>query len=154
MYRALEVTGKPSAGAALPAKGAGCSSWPEAEVFPPSPELGFAAYEPLLEKIIKARAVRANHLPGELFSDPAWDSLLRVALAEAQQRRVTIMGLCSAIDAPATTVSRWLRHLADRGLLIRRDAPTDARIKYIELSPAGTRLLRACLDDIQEQLSL
>lgn len=116
-------------------------------------ELALAAYEPLLSKIIKARAARAQHLPAELFADPAWDCLLRVALAEAQQRRITIMGLCSAIDAPATTVSRWLRHLARRGLLTRRDAPTDARVKYIELSPAGTRLLRSCLDDIQAQLS-
>ncbi|HET7605949.1 MAG TPA: winged helix DNA-binding protein [Sphingomicrobium sp.] len=95
---------------------------------------GRAALEPILERLIAERRRRASFLPGGLFSDPAWDILLAMALADARQQRLTICNLCDRVDAPPTTALRWIATLTEAGLLVRFDDATDRRRKYLELS--------------------
>lgn len=107
-------------------------------------------YAALLQSIIDARGKRYEFFPSELFVDPAWDILLHAALAQEQQRRITVTALCAAVNVPDTTAARWIRHMVDKEILVRRDAPTDARIKYIELSVAAAAKLRLYLRSISE----
>lgn len=95
-----------------------------------------------IQAVIKARVERFNYFPQALFADPAWDILLELALAEQQQRRVTITQLCNEAHVPATTAARWIRHLTEEGWLIRRDCTLDARVKYIELSREASAKMR------------
>lgn len=95
-----------------------------------------------VRSIIKARRLRAKHLPGDLFADPAWDMLLDLLQAEIVQHRVPVSGLCIAAAVPATTALRWLKTMTDRGLLLRRSDPHDGRRVFIEMAPATSRSLR------------
>ena len=90
--------------------------------------------ENIVAKLITERRKRRAHFPARLFSDPAWDILLALALAESRHQRLTITKLCESVDVPMTTVLRWISALTDDGLLFRRDDANDKRRKFIELS--------------------
>jgi len=98
-----------------------------------------------LQRIIAARNDRANFFPEDVFADPAWDILLELALAEQQQRRVSVTALCVGSRVPQTTALRWIKHMSDLGWLVRRDDPLDARRKFIELSDDTSTRMRAYL---------
>jgi DNA-binding MarR family transcriptional regulator len=95
-----------------------------------------------LRAIIRARRLRATHLPPDLFADPAWDMLLDLLQAEIAQHRVPVSSLCIAAAVPATTALRWIKTMTDRGLLLRREDPHDGRRVFIEMSPATSTALR------------
>lgn len=56
-----------------------------------------------LRVMIRARRLRANFFPADLFADPAWDMLLDLLQAELVQHRVPVSSLCLAAAVPATT---------------------------------------------------
>lgn len=95
-----------------------------------------------LRALIRARRLRASHLPADLFADPAWDMLLDLLQAEIVQHRVPVSSLCIAAAVPATTALRWIKAMTDRGLLLRRDDPHDGRRVFIEMAPATSAALR------------
>lgn len=92
--------------------------------------------------VIRARRLRANHLPADLFADPAWDMLLDLLQAEIVQHRVPVSSLCIAAAVPATTALRWIKNMTDSGILKRRDDPHDGRRVFIELSKPTSVALR------------
>lgn len=97
--------------------------------------------------IIRARRLRADHLPADLFADPAWDMLLDLLQAEIVQHRVPVSSLCIAAAVPATTALRWIKTMTDRGLLTRRDDPHDGRRVFIEMAPTTSLALRRYFTD-------
>ena len=97
--------------------------------------------------IIRARRLRADHLPADLFADPAWDMLLDLLQAEIVQHRVPVSSLCIAAAVPATTALRWIKSMTDRGLLTRRDDPHDGRRVFIEMAPTTSLALRRYFAD-------
>lgn len=98
-----------------------------------------------VHEIIQFRARRSDFFPEDMFADPAWDILLELALAEHSQVRVTVSNLCVGTRVPQTTAIRWLKHLTDLGLVVRRDDPLDARRTYVELSADASARMRAFL---------
>ena len=92
--------------------------------------------------IIRARRLRENFLATTLFSDPAWDMLLALFLAELRQQRVTTTELIKATSASRTTALRWIDALEQDGLIGRRNAPLDGRKYFVELSQRGSTALR------------
>ena len=96
-----------------------------------------AAIARTINGIIRGRENRATFFSPDLFADPAWDILLVLALAESHFHRLYISQLCERVTVPTTTVLRWIKVLADNGLLQRRDDVNDRRRKYVELSPAA-----------------
>ena len=90
--------------------------------------------EQLVRATIIAHRRRRGLFSQDLFADPAWDVLLIVTLAECRQQRLAVSKLCTEVDAPITTALRWINTLAEYGVLVRRDDPTDKRRKYVELS--------------------
>lgn len=90
--------------------------------------------ESKVAKLITERRRRHAYFAAGLFSDPAWDILLALALSESRHHRLTTTKLCKRLDVPMTTALRWISALTCEGLLVRRDDPNDKRRKFIELS--------------------
>lgn len=118
----------------------------------PSDYIGMPALEPLaparakpradlpditgaqVRDMLRARRMRADFLPGDLFADPAWDMLLDLLAARLEQERVSVSSLCIAAAVPPTTALRWIRTLTDRGLVKRQADPHDGRRVFITLA--------------------
>lgn len=97
---------------------------------------------------LDARRVRGSYFSSDLFSDPAWDMMLELLLAELIDRRTTVTQLCAAAGVPGTTALRWLNNLVQRGLFVRRADPFDARRSFVELAPRTSSMLREYFREI------
>lgn len=84
--------------------------------------------------MLRARRLREDFLPGELFADPAWDMLLDLLAARLEQERVSVSSLCIASAVPPTTALRWIRTLTDKGFVHRQADPHDGRRVFIALA--------------------
>ena len=99
-----------------------------------------------LERIIRARGRRRQFFRTRLFSDPAWDMLLKLAQAGLEQHRITVSELCAAADAPYTTCLRYIQAMVDEGLVERLADPLDCRRKFLSLTPAASKQMSDYLD--------
>jgi DNA-binding response OmpR family regulator len=95
---------------------------------PPLPDPG------LIRRIIRQRQLRSRFFEGELFADPAWDMLLDLTAARAEQSRVSVTSLCIASGVPPTTALRWIGQMTEAGLLQRNEDETDRRRAFITLT--------------------
>ncbi|MEL6487401.1 MAG: MarR family transcriptional regulator, partial [Pseudomonadota bacterium] len=91
----------------------------------------------LVRQMIAARQARARFFDAELFSDPAWDMLLDLTAAHAENARVSVTSLCIAAGVPATTALRWLKQMVESGIFERVADASDRRRAFIELSEAS-----------------
>ncbi len=99
-----------------------------------------------LSRIIQARRLRQKFFPAHLFSDPAWDILLTLALAQLKQHRVTVTNLCAGSAAPHTTALRYIQAMVDEGLIERLGDPLDGRRKFVSLSESGSKQMTCFLN--------
>jgi hypothetical protein len=88
----------------------------------------------LVRIMIRARRLRDQFFPSDIFADPAWDMLLDLFAARLEKRRVAVSSLCIAAAVPSTTALRWIKSLCDHGLFVRVADPEDGRRVFIELS--------------------
>lgn len=88
----------------------------------------------LVRQIIAGRQARARFFDAELFADPAWDMLLDLTAAHAENARVSVTSLCIAAGVPATTALRWLKQMVESGIFERVADASDRRRAFIELS--------------------
>ncbi len=95
----------------------------------------------LVRRIIRQRQLRARFFDGDLFADPAWDMLLDLTAARAEQSRVSVTSLCIASGVPPTTALRWIGQMTDAGLLQRNEDKTDRRRAFITLSDKATEAM-------------
>lgn len=84
--------------------------------------------------LLRARRLREEILPGDLFADPAWDMLLDLLAARLEQERVSVSSLCIASAVPPTTALRWIRTLTEKGFVHRQADPHDGRRVFIALT--------------------
>lgn len=124
------------------------ASLPKTDRRPFRDEVTDGKFERKLLSIIAQRRQRHVHFATDLFSDPAWDILLELALAERQQRRVCVSSLCIGAQVPTTTALRWIRHMTDTGWLVRKDDPRDRRRTFVELSDHAAATMHAFLTEI------
>ena len=115
----------------------------------PSPDYAADSAGPadagLVRAMIRARRLRADYLPADLFADPAWDILLDLMAARLEGKKVAVSSLCIAAAVPPTTALRWIAILTERGLLRRVADPGDGRRIHMELSGEAARALSAYL---------
>lgn len=109
---------------------------------PPARDVSDETLARIARTIYRARQRREKFFPGDLFAEPAWDMLLDLFISKAQGKRVLTTSLCIAANVPQTTGLRWIAQLEQYQLVRRFSAPDDARIKLIELTPEGYRLMR------------
>jgi CheY-like chemotaxis protein len=100
---------------------------------------------PEIRAMIRARRVREQFFPAELFADPAWDMLLDLLAARLEGGRVAVSSLCIAAAVPPTTALRWIKTLTDLGMFIRVADPADRRRVFIELAPDVAETMPLCL---------
>lgn len=98
---------------------------------------------------IDARRLRARHLQGNLFADPAWDLLLNLYLALLEQRRVAVSALFASGGVPQSTNFRWLAKLEYEGLVQRTEDPLDARRAWVTLTKPAAVAMRAYFEDFE-----
>ena len=80
-----------------------------------------------------------------LFGEPAWDIMLDLYVAAAQDKRIAVTSACIGSAVPATTALRWIKILEDRGLIEREVDEVDARRTFVRLSPKGCVLMEEYL---------
>jgi hypothetical protein len=102
-----------------------------------------------IRAIIRARRLRDQYFPSEIFADPAWDMLLDLMAARLERQRVAVSSLCIAAAVPATTALRWIKTLTDHGVFIRVADPQDGRRVFIELSESAALKLEAYFKNVQ-----
>ncbi len=94
-----------------------------------------------IRALIRARRMRDQFFPTDLFADPAWDMMLDLMAARLAGQRVSVSSLCIAAAVPLTTALRWIRQLTDRAMFMRIDDPLDGRRVFIDLTEAATQAL-------------
>lgn len=87
-----------------------------------------------LKKVVAARAVRNRLFGTDFFADPAWDIMLDLTIAMAENRQISVSSLCIAANVPTTTALRHIKSLADKGMIIFLNDPKDSRRKHATLS--------------------
>lgn len=103
---------------------------------------------------VKARRNRERFFAAELFADPVWDILLDLAASRLEGRPVSVSSLCIAANVPTTTALRTIKQMVDRGLLVRRGDPTDARRTFIAMAATAERGMDGCLEAVLNQPGL
>lgn len=96
-----------------------------------------------IKALLRARRLREQYLPADLFADPAWDMILDLMAARLAGQRVSVSSLCIAAAVPPTTALRWIRQLTDRGIFRRIDDPADGRRVFIELTDEAAEAVMA-----------
>ncbi len=94
-----------------------------------------------------ARRRRERFLPKDLFRDPAWDVLLDLYIAEAEQRTVRITSACRVASHSTSTGLRWIANLEARHLIERTPDLSDGRASFIRLSDQGWQQMTRYLED-------
>jgi DNA-binding MarR family transcriptional regulator len=77
------------------------------------------------------RKARGRLFPASMFSDPAWDMLIALYIAE---KAPAAADLARSISASVTTAMRWIEILEAHKLIVREQSPTDRRAHTIRLS--------------------
>ncbi|MDE1570929.1 response regulator [Aquabacter sp. P-9] len=96
-----------------------------------------------LKALVAARADRDAIFQAGLFSDPAWEMMLDLAVAEASGRPISVTSLCIASGAPTTTALRRIDDLKDAGLIDRVPDPRDKRRILVQLTQPGRDRMEA-----------
>lgn len=96
-----------------------------------------------LKALVAARADRDAIFQAGLFSDPAWEMMLDLAVAEASGRPISVTSLCIASGAPTTTALRRIDDLKDAGLIDRTPDPRDKRRILVQLTQPGRDRMEA-----------
>lgn len=90
---------------------------------------------------IDERRARKRYFHRDIFGEPAWEILLTLYVTEQSGTRLTTSRLAEWIEAPLTTVLRWVKALEEQSLVGRADHPTDRRIIFISLLEPGRTAL-------------
>ena len=90
-----------------------------------------------VRELMRARARRTDHFSAQFFSDPAWDILLDLYLAELLQCRMIISSLGASANIPPTTALRWIEVLRAEGLIEKASDPLDKRRTFVSLTESG-----------------
>lgn len=105
---------------------------------PPSPALLERA-----ESILRVRRARERLLGRAVIGEPAFDLLLCLYL-QSGQKGSSVSSLARPAGIAYSSAMRWIRYLADKGLVERTDSRSDRRAICVQLTPSG----RAVLDEL------
>lgn len=107
----------------------------------------------IAKNLYRARRLRDRFFVSEFFGEPAWDILLDLYFARQDGRTVTTSSACLAGRTSQTSGLRWLKKLADAGLVERMSCPDDHRKLYVALSEEAAARMGGLLVRIASQFS-
>lgn len=109
------------------------------------------------EMIYRFRRIRDAVFGEPLFSDPSWDMLLDLFIADQRGKEISVSSACIAAAAPSTTALRHLSNLVTIGLVQRVQCHQDARVVHVKLTSEGqdriVRVLSSCSDMVRRRLA-
>jgi DNA-binding MarR family transcriptional regulator len=94
--------------------------------------------------IFETRKARSRLFPASMFSDPAWDMLIALYIAEEAPAAAD---LARSISASVTTAMRWIEILETHKFIVREQSPTDRRAHAIRLTEQARNKLDSLLSD-------
>jgi hypothetical protein len=99
---------------------------------------GESTYRAIAAKLYAARR-KIDEIFGEpgLAVSPAWDMLLDLYEARAQNKDVSVTSACIGAACPTTTGLRWLQFLETKRLIKRMPDPNDKRRHVVALTERG-----------------
>ncbi len=106
-----------------------------------------------VRQVIAARQARAKFFNAELFADPAWDMLLDLTAAHAEDNQVSVTSLCIAAAVPATTALRWIKQLVEIGVFIRIADSSDRRRAFVALSEQSVEAMARYFAEVEMPLA-
>ena len=99
----------------------------------------------IAKQIYDIRNKRGQLFGSGLFSDPAWDILLDLYLAEEDHKEISITSACIAAGVPTSTGLRWITILIQNGHIERYEDHADARRSFLRLTDTARDTLEALL---------
>lgn len=96
----------------------------------------------LASAMLVMRVRRKSLFPSEIFDEYAWDMLLHLFVAHADNAELSTDRLIALAGAPPETGRRWIAHLADDGQVEMRAGGAD-----VALTGEAVRRLRTFLRD-------
>lgn len=115
---------------------------------PRASALVHSATSPAAQALYRMRRSRDRLFAEGLFSEPGWDLLLDLFVAEKESKRISITSACIASAAPTTTALRCLKQMERAGLLYREADVKDGRKVYVRLSSGTMERLDKLLSDL------
>jgi hypothetical protein len=85
-------------------------------------------------QLLAGRRQRDRYFDPMLFSNPAWDILLDLYVADAEGRPVNVLESCTASIVPQGVALRWLGYLKQEEMVIEMPDPAQPRHTLIRLS--------------------
>jgi DNA-binding MarR family transcriptional regulator len=98
-------------------------------------------------RMINERYRRFQYFDGHLFSDPAWDIMLELFVAELESREVPVTNLCFTSNVPDTTVLRWIKTLCSEDLVVRHKDKVDKRRVLVQLTRPAAEAMRRYMEE-------
>lgn len=114
------------------------------------PDMALATFA---QKVYLARRDREKAcFSPELFNDPAWDILLDLFIAHAQDKFISVSDTGLAAQVPATTALRWVWSLEKTGLVERLADKNDKRRSFVMLTASGQSYTRRVLGTMSARM--
>lgn len=88
-----------------------------------------------VKAILAGRRRRGTCFKGVRFSDPSWDMILELYVAESDGVAMAVSQLCGLSGASMTTALRHIEDLEALGLIARVPDPTDRRKAIVTMLP-------------------
>ena len=104
------------------------------------------------EYAFMVRRHRETIFGSTLFSDPAWDILLKVLMSDLDGEPLTVSNASVVAEIPMTTGLRCINRLEVSGLVQRVADPSDRRIIWVRTTAKALQLLASQFDDEVEAL--
>lgn len=97
-----------------------------------------AQFRETARAIYRSRRLRPRIFADDsLFGEPAWDILLDLFIAEADNKPLSVTAACIGAAVPTSTALRWIAILEERGFLARENDPADARRVFLRMTGDG-----------------
>lgn len=100
----------------------------------------------IAERLYQVRRKRDAMFKSGLFSEPVWDILLDLYIAEGEQKQISITSACLAANVPTSTGLRWITILIQNGYIERQEDRKDARRSFLCLTPAARQALESLFE--------
>jgi DNA-binding MarR family transcriptional regulator len=107
----------------------------------------------LASGLYRLRRRRERIFAHGIFSEPSWDLLLELFIAERTGNLHSVKSACISTTASTTTAVRSLRQLEAQGLIYREADLVDKRRIYVRLQPSAVRSMDGLFEDLWQCLS-
>ena len=97
---------------------------------------------------LMGRKQRDRYFDPMLFSNPAWDILLSLYIADGEGRPIGVIETCTAVPVPQGVALRWLGYLKQEEMVVETPDPARPRQTIIRLTDQTRMAVSAYLGSL------